>query len=702
MAAAMFLNVAPGADAPEDAMQRSRDAWAELLMLPKCVLAAATRSGKKHKHVLDRLIRSRLQQWADGDRLELWRARTEAKAQQATTASEEQRRRRAIALAEEGLDGQACKALLSKGMADTSLNTLRALKRKHPEESEARDLRPLQGVSGPQEDFLDKEVLAALRSFPKCSASGPSGLKAQHLLDAVGRHMPGLEAWARWCCGGPSDLLFGSHVLTSSRGVQQGDALGPLLFSVAVHPLLQELKTDAGLDIVCGYLGDFCVAGEFGATLRALRLIQRKAASLGLELNLDKCECNLSEFPASVQRRIDGCFKLLGAPVGGTALNESQRQQAPLPLSKGGLGFRSGSYHAAAVYLSSRAATRHLCGQIDAAFSRGGACDGGALTAAADLYNGGALQEHRITSEHLAAEDSAPSQRSLSMRVGERLLDQLIAASPVAHKARLLATSAPHASAWLQAQPCSARGQRMSHFEFVAALRLWLGCHASSRDDWRPKCDQVMDAQGLHSLSCMAGGDAVKVHNALRDQVHSFAHAAGLRAEKEESGLLPDDPRRRPRDTHFPTWPLGPPVALEFAVTPPLRQSAVQGAAARQLSAATSYEGAKLADRDTGARCEQLGIRLVPMVVESFGGWGEMAQDVFRTLIHARAARSGETVSNVTTYLYSGLSITLMRANARALLARIPQEAGVHADHVGRAATLLQAGRQDEADAQIV
>ena len=119
----------------------------------------------------------------------------------------------------------------------------------------------------------------------------------------------------------------------------------------------------------------------------------------------------------------------------------------------------------------------------------------------------------------------------------------------------------------------------------------------------------------------------------------------------------------------------------------------MQGAAARQLSAATSYEGKKLADRDTGARCEQFGLRLVPMVVESFGGWGTMAQNVFRTLIHARAALSGESVSNVTTSFYSGLSITLMRANARALLARIPQEAGVHADLVGRAATLLQATR---------
>ena len=376
----------------------------------------------------------------------------------------------------------------------------------------------------------------------------------------------------------------------------------------------------------------------------------------------------------------------------GTALSESQWQQASLPMSKGGLGFRCGSSHAAAAYLSSRMATRHLCGQIDAAHSLE-ASDDDALTAAIGLYNGGVRQEHHLSVVAFSADNGLPCQRELSKKVDETLLDHLLASSPDAHKARIRAIGAPHASAWLQAQPCKGLGQRMSHSEFVAALRLWLGCQASSMDGWCPKCDQVMDAQGLHSLCCMAGGDAVKVHNALRDQVHSFAHDAGFHAEKEESGLLPDDPRRRPGDIHFPTWTLGPPLALDFAVTSPLRQSEVQGAAARQLSAATSYEGKKLADRDTGARCEQFGLRLVPMVVESFGGWGTMAQNVFRTLIHARAALSGESVSNVTTSFYSGLSITLMRANARALLARIPQEAGVHADLVGRAATLLQATR---------
>ena len=102
----------------------------------------------------------------------------------------------------------------------------------------------------------------------------------------------------------------------------------------------------------------------------------------------------------------------------------------------------------------------------------------------------------------------------------------------------------------------------MSHPEFAAALRLWLGYNACTADGWCPKCDQVLDAMGRHCLTCMAGGDATRLHNALRDFVQAFALRAGVPAEKEESGLLPDDPRRRPGDLFFPQWPSGRPLAL--------------------------------------------------------------------------------------------------------------------------------------------
>ena len=101
--------------------------------------------------------------------------------------------------------------------------------------------------------------------------------------------MPGVAAWAHWCYSTPSRLVFHETVLESAAGVQQGDNLGPLLFSLALHPLLERLKTMPGLDIVIGYLDDIALAGDASAVKNALDLLETEAQSLGLQLNLGKC-----------------------------------------------------------------------------------------------------------------------------------------------------------------------------------------------------------------------------------------------------------------------------------------------------------------------------------------------------------------------------------------------------------------------------
>ena len=56
-------------------------------------------------------------------------------------------------------------------------------------------------------------------------------------------------------------------------------------------------------------------------------------------------------------------------------------------------------------------------------------------------------------------------------------------------------------------------------------------------------------------MACSAGGDATACQIRLRDFVYRMALAAGLSPEREEPGLLPADPRRRPGSAR---------VALDF------------------------------------------------------------------------------------------------------------------------------------------
>ena len=61
-------------------------------------------------------------------------------------------------------------------------------------------------------------------------------------LAACRAQFPGLGAWTRWCYAFASHLFYDAELLESSAGVQQGDALGPLLFALALHPALLKVR----------------------------------------------------------------------------------------------------------------------------------------------------------------------------------------------------------------------------------------------------------------------------------------------------------------------------------------------------------------------------------------------------------------------------------------------------------------------------
>ena len=498
---------------------------------------------------------------------------------------------------------------------------------------------------------VDK-VAAALAHVQQHSARlGLSLNLAKSEVAAVGRTL-GSAVVGRL----PNELVLSPA--GANRVVRDFDFLGAGIGSadhVEAHALARVQQASALLDAIA-VLPDPQVA---------LRLL-RHCSGFSRLVHTMRC-CPLSSHSAALTH-YDKLVQTCLSSFTGLHLTDSQWRQACRGLAHAGLGLRSVAAHAPAAYLASVGGCAVQCGELDAAY---------------DLHSG--VELRRVLSDfnaqlpdvgRLSLDVSlGKPQRQLSSLLDKAAWEAQLAAARPAERAALLSEGEVGARAFLAAVP---HGRvRMEPSVFVTELRARLGVAEATVDMWCPLCDAVLDTHSHHAAMCVAGGERVQRHNALRDLVALWAEQGGLQPEKEKAGLLlpnrPDEARtshRRPADVYLPAFN-GAPTALDFAVTATQRLDALQqvgvgGAAA----AAVAYTEVKRQHLNTAAACASSGIHFLPLVVETTGAWAPEAQKALNQIARSVALRRGEEASSTQARFFQEACVLVRTFRARAVLRR--------------------------------
>jgi hypothetical protein len=152
-----------------------------------------------------------------------------------------------------------------------------------------------------------------------------NNIERQNILERTWIHFPGIYCWVLYCYGQPGMLYFAGIIIASKQGVQQGDPLGPLLFSLVLHELVLEIAVACPeLKVHVWYLDDGTLIGTYAEVQKALAIIRLSGPRIGMVLNETKNELwwpsqpdtDDDGFPVGFKRRDNEGVDLLGAPIG--------------------------------------------------------------------------------------------------------------------------------------------------------------------------------------------------------------------------------------------------------------------------------------------------------------------------------------------------------------------------------------------------
>jgi hypothetical protein len=144
-----------------------------------------------------------------------------------------------------------------------------------------------------------------------------------NMLSCVKQFAPALLPFA-FACYNHATCLFGDgFTLHSTRGVQQGDVIGPALFALAIHPVVLKLNT-ISLDLQEWYLDDGDLCGGLAELQEAFDVAKVEFQKIGLTVNAEKSKLflpnddvvPLETFVGVPRIAASSGVEVLGVPIG--------------------------------------------------------------------------------------------------------------------------------------------------------------------------------------------------------------------------------------------------------------------------------------------------------------------------------------------------------------------------------------------------
>jgi hypothetical protein len=227
------------------------------------------------------------------------------------------------------------------------------------------------------------------------------------------------------------------------------------------------------------------------------------------------------------------------------------------------------------------------------------------------------------------------------------------------------------ASSWLHARPIKVNNLYLNDAEFRVAILQRLGIPLFPISSDCPNCDKSLDPFGYHALTCKRSGEKVRRHNSIRDIIHNQARNSQLNPLIEKPHLIIGS-KERPADIFIPDasnedyW-------IDVAITDPRQPAYFKKSLSNKNAAIDAYAQKKHEKYDHHVlkwNNDQINrkAKFIPVIADSFGAWSKDSIDVFDLILKRAPERNEISYSIRKNFLYSKLSISIQRNNARSIL----------------------------------